>query len=219
MGWVELLRDAGTGWKALNIAAGTGWCQLGVSGFENLLGYTEVDPNSHIGVTSARATGTSIAQDEDAYIYKSMGANYFDALAIDFVINWTSQNYSECTVGLLCLANAVNDITGHGATDFHVQVREDNTKYRLCLVRGSGTSTSGYDISENTSYYCTLSRVIGSDTVTLKIYSDESRSDLLNTQNVVGFGTAKWQYIYALCSYNAGNSRYQSVYCENIMIN
>ena len=45
---------------------------------EDFTTYTEVDPNSRITVSSTKVTWASVQRDEDAYVYKDKGVNYFD---------------------------------------------------------------------------------------------------------------------------------------------
>jgi len=54
---------------------------------QDLTSYTEVDPNSRIAVTANRVTATNLTRNEDAYVYKDMGIDYFaGSFRIDFQV-------------------------------------------------------------------------------------------------------------------------------------
>jgi hypothetical protein len=169
---------------------------------ENLTTYTEVDPNSHLSATSARATAANVTSGEDAYFYKDFGADYFDKISLMFklYIGSTTDEDGGVSVGF---ANNVDDSANW------------TTKLRIGMGRSSGIfvalhtatdSDTSISLSSNTPYYCTLERLAGSNTATLYIYSDSARASLVDTLTVTGVGTSKFRYFYPLASYNFGES-------------
>lgn len=187
--------------------------------FENLLAYTEVDPSSKITVTSTRVTAIDLVMDETAYVYKDKGANFFDALDIEFVVKLTAGDVAG-RIGVLHLANTIVDAQHVTDTDPAVVFRQQSgPAYYIRLSRGLLAATDTYTCSINVPYYCTLLRAAGNDTIELKIYSDEARTNLLHTLSVSGFGVTKHRYIFTISSRNEPDNERMSAYCENIMIN
>ena len=187
---------------------------------EDLTGYTEVDPVGYISKTSSRVTLAYLLCSVDAYLYHDFGVNYFDKIDLQFagrVSSSTAYN-GMCCVGF---ANNVNDYAGWSQYISVVFYRNNSTgKYGVTLVT-SGMGGDSYEISANTTYYFTLSRSAGSNTVTLKIYSDSARTALLDTLSAGGVGTStKFQYFYPAASFNTGDSSDAFYgYFENFVLN
>jgi len=187
--------------------------------FENLLTYTEVDPNSRIEVTTTRATGTGLTWSESARVYKDKGMNFFNALDIDFVINATEISTVNDMLITLSLANRITGLSKFGSTDISVVFYNSAGVKYIYLIKGTWANKDTYACSSNTVYYCTLERAVGADVVYLKIYSDSARTVLLDTLSRSGFGVVKWKYIYAMNTYTSAGGEVASGYCENIQIN
>lgn len=169
---------------------------------ENLTTYTETDPNSKLTVTSTKVTAVDLDRDEDAHVYKNFGASYFDAIDVDFEI-YIDSNTVSGALGSFGLANTVDDCN-NWSTYVHVYGYRSGANYYIYLRIG-GSSDNG-SVSADTLYYCTLSRVAGNDTVNLYIYTDSSRQTLHDTLTQAGAGANKYQYFYAICSYNDGST-------------
>ena len=185
-------------------------------GYDNLLAYTEVDPNSRITVTAARATGTGVTRNEDAYVYLDKGADFFDTLDVDCVIKMTAVAVGDCDTATLCLSNVVNDISGFDATDMYIMFSKNSGVLTINLCRGFSMVYDSWRCALNTVYYCTITRAAANDTIECKIYSDEARSNLLDTLSVSGFAGEKWRYIYAINTVNIRWYMGMNLYCENI---
>jgi FOG: PKD repeat len=169
----------------------TGYIKVAVPIYETLTTYTEVDPNGRIAVTTTRATGTGLTRSEAAYLYKDKGVNHFNALDINFVIKATELNGTSDILATLGLANSVYNMAGFGSNEVSVIFHNDDTHRYIKLIRGTFTAQDKYICSVGTVYYCTLSRAAGNDTITLKIYSDAARTNLLDTLSVGGFGNGQ----------------------------
>lgn len=197
---------------------------------ENFTTYTEVDPNSRIAKTSTKVTWTLLQRDEDAYVYKDKGADYFDGdfthlLAIRLTAGDTS-GFVKCW----CLANLVDDAKGieDVSGDYlaiYIKKSFANTMAVEECDGGSLTALSTgstYELELNTTYYLKVIRdeSVGTyGTIYLYIYSDSARTTLLATQSIT-LNTSKkdFRYIYACQSYNAASSEAQSAYTENLNI-
>lgn len=176
---------------------------------EDFSTYTEVDPNSKIAVGTRRVTAADVDRDEDVYLYKDFGADYFDGLALSFtlLVNATSTPAGgSAAAGGIALSNTIDDLSGHGTTDINVVIAEETSGFKIFLERGPGTAVDSYLGSADTVYYCTLTRAAGNDTATLRIYSDSARTILLDTLTVSGYGASKWRYCYAFVNWNNGQA-------------
>lgn len=164
--------------------------------------FTEVDGNGKLTVTVPQALGTAVDRDEDVYLYKDKGVDFFDALDIGFelYINPASEAGS---FGGMAISNTVGDFSGFAGTDITATAFHNAGNYNIYLFRGVGVVEDIFVASANTSYYCVLAREAGNDTVTLKIYSG-SPTTLVDTLTVAGYGATKYRYVYAFVNYNAG---------------
>lgn len=167
---------------------------------EDFSTYTEQDGNAKLTVTSNSAT-ISAGNDNNLYsLYKDKGADFFDELDIDFtiVINNTVQTDSLIGVSLVNTATPSTYAIGvSGNDDCHFVLYWYNALFAR-LMKGQFLSYDTYNASVGTTYYCTMTRPAGGDTITVEIYSDSGRTTLLDTVAVSGFSGLKWRYIYAL---------------------
>ena len=183
---------------------------------EDLSTYTEVDPNSHISATSSRMTGTTINRNETAYAYYDKGADYFDALDIDFDIFISNLDQND-VLGVLGITNTLSHLGGLGKSDIRVVFYGSGAFKTLNLNANTGDTMN---ISLNTTYYCTLERVAGNATVNLKVYSDSGRANLLDTLTVsLETASTKHRYIFGISSQYTNNNYAASGYVENVVIN
>jgi len=175
---------------------------LAWDGMEDFTTYTEVDANSKLTVIATKATGFNADSDEDIYLYKDKGADHFDALDIDFALFIEADSGVNAYCGV-AITNTIGTIQGFASTDLAVVAQEAaGPAWSIRLVRGAVVAEDFYTCSSNTLYYCTLSRTAGSDTATVKIYSDAARTSLVDTLSLSGFSTTKYQYIYGFVNRN-----------------
>jgi len=170
---------------------------------ENFLTYTEEDDNNKLTVTATKAEGADVDRDIDVWLYADKGSDYFDALDIDFEIYVASTSLDGGTGGIAITNTANKSVADFADTDISVLAMREGADYKLKLWRGYNVDDDAYTGSSNTLYYCTLSRAAGNDSVSVPIYSDVGRTDLLGTITVVGFGTTKYQYVYGFVNINA----------------
>lgn len=193
-------------------------------GIENLTTYTEQDTGNFISETATRVTGVNVpGQNYDVLLYYDKGVNYFDVLNINFEIYMNDMGIYSNGLGGIAISNTLEDISNLADTDI-MAIGEDvggANVGMIFLVRGSAWSS--YDFftgSVETLYYCTLIREAGNDTIILKIYSDATRTTLLDTLSVTGIGTTKYRYSVAFLNNNNGTpSRIWSGYIQNIDLN
>lgn len=186
---------------------------------ENLTGYVEVDPAGYISETSSRVTLEYMTGNVDAYLYKDFNASNFDKIGLQFAgrISSSSGYNGQCAVGF---TNVLDDGNNWYPVLQIIFYRYSPTStYHIILYDGNDWDI--YQIYANTTYYLTLSRAAGSDTATLKIYSDSSRTTLVTTLSVDGVGTStKFRYFYPAASINIGDGTdYFYGYFEEFVFN
>ncbi len=178
---------------------------------EILTSYTKVDDNSRLTVTTTKATGVDVGRDEDVYLYKDQGANRFNDLfiSVKLLISATSVHTASAAFGGMAISNTVGSVVDFVATDIYVAVDYEGAGnlFKVFLGLGAGVESDNYIGLANTPYYCLLERAENSDTATLKIYSEASRTTLLDTLTVTGVGTStKWRYSYGFVNWNSGGA-------------
>lgn len=191
--------------------------------------YTEVDPSSHITVTSSSKIDVAgLSRNEDAYVYKDFGVDNF---AGDFNFNFEIQIDSgdnNCNIFTCVLANAIDDFLGIIAASgsaVGVLLSKDTASTAYIQLRESDSGTlyygSAYWISLATTYYCTLVRdeSVGTyGTLYLYTYTDADRTTLVDTQSIT-LSTSKkdYRYLYAVQSYNSGHALGATGFVENLI--
>ena len=176
--------------------------------------WTEVDPNSHITVTSTKITFNPLIRNEDAYVYKDYGAAFWSGdFSHDFTLKIDSgANNVGGVIGGWLLANNIDDFKGlqDAGYDFlvmqlNMNTTESVTVYEV-ILRERYSSTYYSDIwsgqaAEDTVYYCTLSRdeAVGTyGTLYLDFYSDSGRTSLVKAMSVTLHANLDFRYLFAL---------------------
>ncbi len=180
--------------------------------------YTEVDTGAKLTVTASRITAANMLRNEDCYVYKDFGASYFDGLKIYFEIYNSSTAADQGIGGLGLTQTTINDLNAWATPDIRISAYSV-TPPTLNLARGATTTDTSIGLADNTLYYCTLSRAAGGDVVTLDIYSDASRTTLVDTLSVSGFGTNKFRYLYGMASHNSATNIRWDGYVQNLDLN
>jgi hypothetical protein len=189
---------------------------------EDLTTYTVSDPSSNLDVSSDTITVTTAARQENYYVVKDFGTDYFNGLNIDFRLHHLSTSSTGSLLGALGLSNTLNYQASWGETTsiFICTVETTESTREMRLYRGYDSAMDSISISANTTYYCTLSRSTSSDTVTVSIYTDSDRTSLFGTLEVSGFGTGtKYRYFYAAVSRYYNSGEFASGYIAHIEIN
>ncbi len=188
----------------------SGWVDTTAPSYSigDFTGYTEVDTGNFIteDLAGLKARAIAATSQTDAYLYRDYGAGYFNALNVNFEI-FTAGDAATDGRGGIAFANTVNDISGFAATDLVVLSTPGSaTTIDIRLVRGNFVA---FDltaaISSNLTYYLTLTRAAANDTANLYIYSEASRTTLIDTLTIAGVGVGTtWRYGYGFVNYNSG---------------
>jgi len=175
---------------------------------EDYTTYTEYDPNGVLTVTSSEITAEDMDRDIDAYVYLDKGVGHFGDFEHKLTVmgKGTSQAYA---VGhMWILSNDIDD--GNNANGLHLLMNEGSSygkDWKIILGEGTGFCSDNRDDyaddCNDTYRYLTIKRA--GTTLTCKIYSDEARTNLLDTLSLT-VATTTYQYIYAIASHNSGSS-------------
>ena len=218
--WKALKKASGTGWKELERESGTGWKELAwESGYEDFTTFTEVDPNSHITVDSgSKITFTNLARNEDCYIYKDYGVGHFT----DFTHKTKIRRIASSNAAIAAcwsLSNYVDDLNGlcnANRTVILAYIYEEDLMLREYYNGVKYTSTNHRTLTANTDYW--LKMVKSGTSMNLYIYSDSGYSNLLTTCTLTLHADHSLRYLFAVNSYNSGNSYSMSGINENFDI-
>ncbi len=197
------------------------------TGIQDYTGYIEVDPNTRIAVSASRVTWTDLARNETAYVYDDFGAAFF---AGDFThtlgLTITAGDLSSALFSAVWLiTNTVDEYKGIRNNDalalvFFFSGATPNIRL-IETVGGSNSESSQFNITIGTTYYMTITRdeTVGANgTLTCKIYSDATRTTLLDTLSRTLNVKNDFRYIYAFASYDTSNANKHSGYTENLKV-
>lgn len=171
----------------------------------DLTSFTEIDPLNRLTCNPYMTKCDDMEEDDEAVRYKDYGANYFDALSLDFYMRVDSKAmYAGMAMGF-STALRTRPSSPFSPTDLTVTFIVPTM-----IFRGDGTeswaawggSNPPFEYGKN--YYYTLKRDAGSDIVRLYCYLDSARTDLFRTLVVDGFGAVKWRYFYAMINASTG---------------
>lgn len=187
---------------------------------EDFTTYTEVDPNNHISKTAYHVDFQPY-RNEDAYLYKDKGASYFMEFTHYLEITVVSgQNYFQGHPW--ALTNEVDDINGlktAGKTFIDIQIYKstESNQARIYIDKcdaGVYTSSSYYLLTYGTKYYLKIVRT--GTSLTLYIYSDFARSNLLSTLTLTTDIGWSFRYVFAANTWNSNNTYYGDIDIDNL---
>jgi len=173
----------------------------------DLTTFTETDPNSHLTVTADKASAVAVTRAETVKLVLDGGADNYNGIELKFDFFNNSSGADDGRQGI-----GFSDTNASCATwesdSIHLEaVDQGGDGPIMQLMRGPHDAADSNDtLSENTEYYWTLNRVSDSDTATAKVYSDSSRTSLIDTLTMTGYGTAKWRYLFAFVSRTGGTT-------------
>uniref|UniRef100_A0A6M3IFF3 Putative lectin/glucanase superfamily protein n=1 Tax=viral metagenome TaxID=1070528 RepID=A0A6M3IFF3_9ZZZZ len=184
--------------------------------------YTEQDAPNRLTVGSNYIRVDDLDMDEEVYIYKDFGENFFgDNFIIDFYIK--NSTVGSLTTGseayLMVLANSIDDgyaLENGSADAIYLKARfivSTDTFFYLSI----GESHNGYTTVTNigrwvytTELYFRLKNSNGY--LTLKAYSDSARTQEFTAFAVTGFnrsGSDKFRYLFPVSAKNTGTGGFK----------
>ncbi|MFO7897531.1 MAG: hypothetical protein R6V58_00550 [Planctomycetota bacterium] len=177
---------------------------------EDFTTYTEQDPNNDVSVAEHTVSFTDLeVRDSDTYVYRDKGADHFDGFEhlLDFI---TTDHTTSPKVGihfLWALSNVVEDARYWDLYSSQAVGTDWHATDGLKLWCPENDSLDQYDsVSLNTRYWLTVSRDAGGSTVVEYVYDDADRTNLLDSLSVSVPGSRKYRYVFALNTYNLGDS-------------
>jgi len=187
---------------------------------EDFTTYTEADPGSDITVTASAITASALdSKDLTSYVYDDKGVDHFDGdftHTLDFNMGSSSAGGAYLAKWLLgTLIGDVKDYVDASSSCFFTRVfKSEVSPYPSNIAiferdGGASYNDATYTFSPDTDYYLTVDRDESIGTygqLRQRVYSDPSRTTLLNTQTLSLHSSKKdFRYIYALSSYDQVN--------------
>lgn len=189
---------------------------------EDFTTYTEVDvPADRINITSSKITITSADRDENCYVYKDKGSNFFSG---DFehwmTVSTTANEYFQGNYwGLSNELGSLNTWTN----GIYLSIHNTGPAIYLTELDNNSVYNDGYTFVGDTPLYIEVIRdeEIGTyGTIYAYIYSDSDHTILLDTLSVTLHTSKKdFQYIYGItCSNDGVTGRDWDGYIENLSL-
>jgi len=189
--------------------------------YEDFTTYTEVDPNSHIGLVGTSHVDFQAWMNEDAYLYKDKGVDHFGTSwehKID--VKYVSQLTSHAAA-LWMLSNDIDDLYGlYSASKPAIFVYAFYTGSASVMAireyyQGAMYESSQFTMTAGTMYYLTVKR--DGTALTCKIYSDSARTNLLATLSLtLQSGQPSHRYVWVADTYNSAQARWGDFDIENL---
>lgn len=184
---------------------------------ENLTTYTEVDPNTHMTVTSTAATVINSDRNEDMYLYDDKGINHFSGDYEHLLDLKVTANDDGSAYYPYNLANLIDDGKGiiDASGDFIGIIQSFPTSSMKLFIRECDGGTIYEDSYENSTFidvifYLKIKRdeAVGTyGTIYCYIYSNPGRTTLLDTVSVALHTSKKdFRYAYLQQTNNTGSA-------------
>ena len=165
---------------------------------EDFTDYTEVDEGSDMTVTASKIAVSTMERGRNSYVDDSKGSDHFGNFEHLVKLVWTSRSDQYAKAAFWALHNGRHTLTSMGLYNEGLAVyMYTNGSWHDTLTLTDYTNDNGdtYDIGVDQlpkTYYCTIER--DGTTLTCKIYSDASRTNLLDTLSIT-CGTTAYEYV------------------------
>ncbi len=201
---------------------------------EDFTTYTEVDEDGDVVVDSAvKVTWTTMRRDAETYLDKDYGAAHFGDFVATFAITVTDVEAGDATsasiLGLCALSNAIgvmddlNDVDLLAVNMQQNQATDDQYGFYIRQYDGGVSqfiegSTLNFHTTAEGTIYLTFSR--SGATVSLSVYSDADRTNLLYLYTTAVASLDTYRYIHAFSNWgrDVDPANHQSGYLENLDI-
>jgi len=184
--------------------------------YEDFTTYTEYDTPNRLSKTASRVTFTGLQLNDEVYISDDKGANHFGNFEHLFTIKITSSDASDTNMTIWTVSDTLDTFSALWVA---------NANAIVCnIYSDSGNLALGIRDCNNyngdwmspiptvgTVYYCTAKR--DGSTGTIKIYSDATRTTLIDTVTIT-VNTALLRYIIPVSSYENASTNVISGYHE-----
>jgi hypothetical protein len=189
---------------------------------EDFTTYAEVDPNSHLSVSSSRVTVSGLIRNETAYVAKDKGASYFSGdftHKVDVNCSSVSGAFAQNSVWSLSEGlGSLQDMIDGSYDSLFLGFIFASSKIQVTIYEfygGSLYQDQYIGAAPPVTYYLTIQRT--GTALTVKIYSDAARTTLLDTLSLELHAAVAYQYVYATQSRDEAGTEAWSGYVENLV--
>ena len=188
--------------------------------YEDLTTFTEVDEDSDITLTTDKCDVSTMRRDAVSYVYKDYGVSHFGDFDIDFEVEVTAGD-NEGNAICLALSNTIGTLQDMNVANdcLECSVYNNSGNLRFALIcRSTDNSDFYYDGGDTSNLmYCTVTR--SGTTLTLTLYSDASRTVVVDTLSLTSESGAK-RYLYVCSSRDIGSVPADTItfYTQNVEI-
>jgi len=180
--------------------------------------WVETDPNGKFSVSVNSILATNLIENEEAYIFKDYGADYFNGDLIHEVDINVASATGSAIAGVWAVTNDVDDFNNiANGPQVTVTAYKDPDSISFTLRNNSaGTQNSISGLSYNTNYYLTIERdhdagYSSAGRSAIYVYSDAARTILVGTSNkLTGFTFVDLTAQISLQYLGATGSHYQA---------
>jgi hypothetical protein len=171
--------------------------------------WVQTDPNNHIAIVGTNHVDFQDYRNEDAYFRRDMGAGHFTNFTHLIDVKCVSGNLNHLAYPWF-LSNEIDDGKGlydAGKTFIGMRLYSPSTNvHKLyleeCTAGADYVSSDPYTITAGTTYYLKFEK--SGTALTLKIYSDSARTNLLATLSLTLHGSWNFRYIFVCNTWNSG---------------
>jgi hypothetical protein len=170
---------------------------------EDFTTYTEVDPNTHITVSSSIVSCETLCN-EDAYVYDDKDAGHFTNFEHLFKMNEIATASNRHHIFWAC-SNDVDDFQGWlDGNDHSINITGRHDLMYLYETHSGNAYTDSYDYDIGTDYWLTVEK--NGTTMTAEIYLDASRETLDDTLTLTLQEAVSFRYIFAANTRNQAST-------------
>jgi len=180
--------------------------------YQNFSKYTEVDSAADITIIDRVVTWATMRRDAISWVVYDFGADYFGDFYCDFTLDFSDIEAGDTSnrhiMGLCSFSNTVGTFADNLGGDMLIimprQYSLVDDVYRYDVYQYTG-GVLDFSISDDTNYdmskhYLTFGRI--GNNITLKVYTDEARTVLIETLTDTG-STQKYRYFHVMTSYDS----------------
>ncbi|MCK5601474.1 hypothetical protein KAR91_06390 [Candidatus Pacearchaeota archaeon] len=183
-----------------------------IEDFTTFTKYTDTSPDPIQTITPTTITAVGVSRNEDTYVYKDKGVDYFDANFLHTFAATMSNNVNVGNGAVWVLTNDIGDAVELINTNKSFTYLLYNNTTNLFLGESdAGTLYFDYitSLTDGQTYYYTLERdeSIGSfGQVTCGVHSDSDRTLPVDTLSVLLHANIDFRYVFSLMSYDDNQS-------------
>jgi len=196
--------------------------------YEDFTTYTEVDLNNHILLVNSTYVEFDAWRNEDAYLYKNYGNDYFENFTHYIDVKMVSSDLSSvCPVWLL--SDYIDDsygLTTSGYTHLWVYMRRQSASpnYLIGLREDYDDGSPPTSVVQDTSilitvdtwYYLTL--IKNGTSLICQIWNNAERTNSFDNLTLTLHDNWKFRYIFACNTRNSGHALNGVVHIKNLDI-